>query len=195
MQFAISGNGNLPENGLDTYIRWLLALRVTLAGEGPPIMWVVAHRKHHRFSDQEHDPHSSRDGVWRSHMLWMLPRGGPQKWAQLYRTYAPDLARDRSMRFLDRPFLWWHAAFGAVFFSAGWHLWDLRTGVSLLLWGIFLRLLYVMWGGQFDGAQMGLPDLERGLSEEKRKTKSRISWRLAGSLLCAGVRRKVSYNY
>jgi len=136
----------LTHSGFETFrpIRWMLALCGTLAGEGPPIMWVSAHRKHHRFSDQEHDPHSPKDGAWWSHMLWMLPRGGSQHWAQLYRTYAPDLMRDRSLRLLDRTFLWWHLAFAVISFGIGWQVWDLRTAVSLVLWGTFLRLVYML---------------------------------------------------
>ena len=136
----------LTHSGFETYppIRWFLALCGTLAGEGPPIMWISAHRKHHRFSDQEEDPHSPRDGAWWSHVLWMLPRCGKQHWAQLYRKYAPDLMRDRSIRFLDRTFLWWHIGLGAVFYVVGWQLWDVRTGVSFVLWGMFLRLVYML---------------------------------------------------
>ncbi len=136
----------LTHSGFDTFrpIRWFLALCGTLAGEGPPIMWVSAHRKHHRFSDQEHDPHSPKDGAWWSHILWMLPNNGTQHWASLYRTYAPDLMRDRSLRLLDRTFLWWHVALGTIFFCAGWLMWDLRTGTSFVLWGMFARLVYML---------------------------------------------------
>lgn len=125
-------------------LRWTFALCGTLAGEGPPIMWVSAHRKHHRFSDHDHDPHSPRDGKWWSHMIWMLPRHGSQYWAQLYRTYTPDLLKDRFLRLLDRTFLWWHLALGIILFSAGWLLWDVNTGISFVVWGMFVRLVYVL---------------------------------------------------
>ena len=86
----------LTHSSYETYrpVRGLLALFGTLAGEGPPIMWVSAHRKHHRFSDEEHDPHSPKDGGWWSHMLWTFPRYGSQHWAQLYRQYSPDLLKE-----------------------------------------------------------------------------------------------------
>ncbi|MFQ5734796.1 MAG: fatty acid desaturase, partial [Planctomycetaceae bacterium] len=66
----------LTHGSFETYpwLRRFLAWCGMLAGEGPPIMWVSAHRKHHRFSDQEADPHSPRHGRWWSHMLWMMPR-------------------------------------------------------------------------------------------------------------------------
>ena len=136
----------LTHSSFETYppIRWMLALCGTLAGEGPPIMWVSVHRKHHRFSDQENDPHAPRDGAWWSHMNWMFPRYGKQHWAQLYRQYAPDLMKDRSLRLLDRSFLWLHLALAIGMFCAGWLIWDVRTGISLVVWGMFLRLVYML---------------------------------------------------
>jgi fatty-acid desaturase len=136
----------LTHSSFETYpfVRRLLALFGTLAGEGPPIMWVSAHRKHHRYSDEEHDPHSPKDGGWWSHMLWTFPRHGSQYWAQLYRQYSPDLLKDPFLRLLDRTFLWWHLALGLILFGAGWAGWDLRTGVSFLVYGLFVRLVYVL---------------------------------------------------
>jgi stearoyl-CoA desaturase (delta-9 desaturase) len=122
----------------------LFALCGTLAGEGPPIMWAAAHRKHHRFSDEEEDPHSPRHGAWWSHVLWMLPKHSSQYWAELYRTYVPDLLRDPFLRMLNRTFLLWQLLAAITFFCTGWLVWDLRTGVSLLVYGMFVRLVYVM---------------------------------------------------
>ena len=39
-------------------VRALLAVLGSMAVEGPVIEWVATHRKHHRFSDHEGDPHS-----------------------------------------------------------------------------------------------------------------------------------------
>lgn len=136
----------LTHSSFETYrpIRWMFALFGTLAGEGPPIMWVSTHRKHHRFSDQESDPHSPRDGAWWSHMNWMFLHHGSQQWAQVYRQYAPDLMKDRSLRLLDRGFLWCQLSLGIVMFCAGWLVWDVRTGASFVFWGMFVRLVYML---------------------------------------------------
>jgi stearoyl-CoA desaturase (delta-9 desaturase) len=136
----------LTHSSFETYapLRGLFALCGTLAGEGPPIMWVSAHRKHHRFSDQDQDPHSPRHGAWWSHMFWMMPHFGSQHWAQLYRTYAPDLMKEPFMRLLNRTFLWWHLFLGVIVFSIGWGCWDLNTGISFVVWGMFVRLVYVL---------------------------------------------------
>ena len=135
----------LTHSGFKTYrpIRWFLTTCGTLAGEGPPIMWVAAHRKHHQFSDQPGDPHSPRDGLWWSHVLWMLSSDGSTNWAEQYRRYAPDLLRDPFVRFLNRRWMWLHAATGALLLSIGWATSGWQMGVSLLVYGLFVRLVYV----------------------------------------------------
>ena len=125
-------------------LRWTLAVLGTLAGEGPPIMWVAAHRKHHRFSDQPNDPHSPRDGKWWSHLNWMLPYHGSTYWALSYHQYARDLVKDRFIRLLDQTFLWWHLLLAALVFCAGWLIWDVRTGISFAVWGMSVRMVYVL---------------------------------------------------
>ena len=125
-------------------IRWIAAVLGTLAGEGPPLMWVAAHRKHHKFSDQDGDPHSPRDGGWWAHMLWMLPRKGSGYWTTLYMRYTPDLVKEPFMRFLNRTFLLWHIASGAALFTVGWLGWDMYTGISFLVYGMFARLIIVL---------------------------------------------------
>jgi stearoyl-CoA desaturase (delta-9 desaturase) len=136
----------LTHGSFETYrpVRWLLALLGTLAGEGPPIMWVAAHRKHHLYSDQDDDPHSPRHGGWWSHVLWMLPRYGAKHWSDMYRRFAPDLLKDPFLRLLNRTFLWWHLALAAILFAAGWLVWDVRTGLSFLVYGMSVRLVYVL---------------------------------------------------
>ena len=136
----------LTHGSFETYgfVRRLLGWIGMMAGEGPPIMWVAVHRKHHVFSDQTDDPHSPRHGAWWSHMLWMLPRHKSEHWASLYRRYAPDLLGDPFMRFLNKTFLFWHFSVGLLMFVVGWFFWDWYTGVSLVVYGMMLRLVFVM---------------------------------------------------
>lgn len=124
-----------------------LAIIGTLGGEGSPLFWVSGHRKHHKFSDQDEDPHSPKDGLWWSHFLWLFPRtdSDPQ---QTFRRYAKDLYREPFHRFLHATFIYWHFVLGFTLFGIGWAIWDLRTGISLVLFGIFFRLtcvLHVTW--------------------------------------------------
>jgi sn-2 palmitoyl-lipid 9-desaturase len=136
----------LTHASFQTYplVRRLLALLGTLAGEGPPVNWVSVHRKHHRFSDSVGDPHSPRDGAWWSHIVWLFPRPREPQWTKMLQRYGKDLLGDRFMRMLDKTFLLWHIALGTALLGAGWLLWGPATGLSLLVYGMFLRLVWVM---------------------------------------------------
>jgi fatty-acid desaturase len=126
------------------WVRRSLALFGALAGEGPPITWIAVHRKHHQFADKEGDPHSPREGALWSHILWIFPRPRSAEWQQMIERYAKDLLKDPFMRRLDKTFLALHFAFGLALFLCGWFVWDAYTGLSFLVYGMFLRLVYVM---------------------------------------------------
>lgn len=136
----------LTHGSFETYswVRRTLAFFGMMAGEGPPIMWVAVHRKHHQFSDQEDDPHSPRDGRWWSHIIWMIPKHSTKDWSKLYAKYAPDLLRDPFMKFLNKTFLLWHFTAAAALFGGGYALGGLNMGLSFLFYGFFLRLVLVM---------------------------------------------------
>lgn len=124
-------------------IRYFLALLGQLSGEGSAMFWVATHRKHHQLSDKEGDPHSPRDGGWWSHVLWLFPKRTTETEDQLIARYAPDFAADRGMVFLHKTFIVWNILFGAALLTTGWMVWDMRTGISFLLWGLFLRMAVV----------------------------------------------------
>lgn len=126
------------------FVRRLFGLLGTLAGEGPPLNWVAVHRKHHRYSDEPGDPHSPRDGAWWAHILWLFPRPRSPAWNDMIAQFGKDLANDPFMRLLDKTFIWWHIALGAALLCWGWLGWDLYTGLSFLVYGMFARLVWVM---------------------------------------------------
>jgi len=88
-------------------VRLLLALGGTLAGQGPAITWAAHHRKHHSLADQEGDPHSPHveeqglKGLWHAHMGWLFNETLTSEPLR----YAPDLGRERAMRWMSRHFV------------------------------------------------------------------------------------------
>ncbi len=136
----------LTHGAFSTYrpVRWLLALLGGLSGEGSALTWVANHRKHHMFSDKHGDPHSPRDGRWWSHMLWFMPDFGHKYHRAMAERYAPDLARDPVIRFLHKFFLPSHILLGGLLFAIGYFGWNAYTGWSFVVWGMFVRLVYVL---------------------------------------------------
>jgi sn-2 palmitoyl-lipid 9-desaturase len=125
-------------------VRRILAFLGALAGQGPPVTWIGVHRKHHQYTDIPGDPHSPRDGPWWSHVLWLFPRPREPQWTKMIRRYSKDLSGDPLMRLLDKTYLVWHLLLGTLLLAAGWLGWDFSTGLSFLVYGMFLRLLWVM---------------------------------------------------
>ena len=80
-----------------------LAVAGSMAIEGPVIQWVADHRKHHKFSDRDGDPHSPWrygnsvpaliKGLTYAHIGWLFD---PEQTSP--RRYAPDLLKDIQLR-------------------------------------------------------------------------------------------------
>jgi stearoyl-CoA desaturase (delta-9 desaturase) len=123
-------------------LRWLIAVIGSLAGQGSLIDWVADHRKHHALSDREGDPHSPVDGAWWSHVLWLMSARNRTRQAHRSR-WAPDLLKEPVLVWIDRLFLPLQFVFGAIIFGLGLGIGGLATAVSLLVWGVFFRLVFV----------------------------------------------------
>ncbi len=136
----------LTHSSFRTYkpVKWFLAIIGALAGEGPASSWVAHHRQHHAQSDQEGDPHSPLDGGWWSHMGW-LAWTRPSKEHRVYlQRWAPDLMRDKVLQVIDMLFLPLHFALGATLFGIGYAFGGLPLATSLLVYGMFVRLVAVL---------------------------------------------------
>jgi stearoyl-CoA desaturase (delta-9 desaturase) len=53
-------------------VQFVFVLIGTMSAQRGPLWWAAHHRYHHRFTDTEHDPHSSTYGFWYSHLGWFL---------------------------------------------------------------------------------------------------------------------------
>ncbi|MEO1717059.1 MAG: acyl-CoA desaturase [Planctomycetota bacterium] len=129
--------------------RWMaavLAIMGSMAVEGSILTWVAHHRRHHRHSDAEGDPHSPAmsgtgvwgtiKGMWHAHLGWMFraERTCPVRWAR-------DLQNDRLVRVMSKLFPLWvvlglllPAVLGGLL-TMSW------TGVLLgFLWGGVVRV-------------------------------------------------------
>jgi len=126
-------------------IEWAIGVIGGLAGEGCLINWVADHRKHHAHSDQEEDPHSPREGLGWSHILWLAYKYTPEALEAHHRRWAPDLMKDRVLMAISNLFLPLQIACGLITFGLGYWLgggWYM--GLSLLTWGVFVRMVVLM---------------------------------------------------
>lgn len=95
------------------WLRATLGIAGCMAAQGPVVNWVADHRRHHRFSDHEGDPHSPHlfddhglfgtlGGLWHSHVGWLFDAGTTDA-----ETYAPDMLKDPVIERLDRMYGVW----------------------------------------------------------------------------------------
>ncbi|TWU17381.1 Fatty acid desaturase [Novipirellula galeiformis] len=136
----------LTHTGMKTYswVRYTFATIGTLAGEGSALDWVADHRKHHAHSDHEGDPHSPHEGGWWAHIMWLaFHTHNGDRTAYLQR-WVPDLYKQRGMRILDMLFLPLHIGVGCALYGIGYAIGGVDFGLSLLIWGMFVRLVGVL---------------------------------------------------
>jgi stearoyl-CoA desaturase (Delta-9 desaturase) len=130
-------------------VRWLrvvLAVAGSMAIQGPIINWVADHRKHHRFSDREGDPHSP----WRygttvkalvkgfvyAHVWWLFD------WEQTSaKRYAPELVADRVISWVSRTFTSWVAISMLLPpLVGGLWTWSWQGALTAFFWGSLVRV-------------------------------------------------------
>ncbi|QFG24942.1 acyl-CoA desaturase [Actinomadura sp. WMMB 499] len=97
------------------FFEGVLMIAGSMGGQGPIMYWVTTHRRHHRFSDRDGDPHSPNlageglaaklRGLWWAHMPWMLSDESSS-----WRFWAPDVLRDRRLFFYHRTYQLWMVA-------------------------------------------------------------------------------------
>lgn len=159
LHYIVVGNGVtvgyhrlLTHESFETYpwIRNVFTILGVLSGQGPPIKWVADHRKHHKFSDSEGDPHSPKDGFLHSHWLWTIWAMNESQLAAHYRTYVPKLIKEPLMRKLNgRLYIVCHFLMASMLALAGFLIGGWWMAVSLVVWGYVLRMVWVFhvtWG-------------------------------------------------
>ena len=139
-------------------LRAALAIAGSLALEGPVITWVADHRRHHKFSDKEGDPHSPwrygddakalAKGLLWAHVMWLFD---PNQTSQ--EKFAPDLRADKKIRVIDDWFpaivaftLLAPAVAGGFWTSAG--VWSWHAAIEAFFWASLVRvtlLHHVTW--------------------------------------------------
>lgn len=139
-------------------VRELLALAFLMSAQGSIHRWVRDHGIHHRYSDQPSDPHSPAvHGLSGAHLgwLWQKPPSRSEERA-LYARWTRGLDPGRVGRFFQSGARLAALHLGAIViayamgafleagFSADALLRGHHTGVSLIVWGIFLRIVLVL---------------------------------------------------
>lgn len=136
--------------------RWLehgFALLGVCCLQDTPARWVAIHRLHHQHSDEEPDPHSPLVTFLWGHMGWLFVENRQVNNVMTYDRYARDVLKDPFYFAFERNLLWvwvnlaqWmlFAGTGFAIGSYGGTWMDgMQFGLSLLVWGVFVRTVAV----------------------------------------------------
>jgi stearoyl-CoA desaturase (delta-9 desaturase) len=132
--------------GARQWLRVTLAVAGSMAIQGPVIQWVSDHRKHHRFSDRDGDPHSPwrygrtlgalAKGFFYSHLGWLFD------WEKTSeKRYAPELLADNIIRRVSKTFPVWVAVSLLVPpLVGGLWSWSWWGALTAFFWGSLVRV-------------------------------------------------------
>jgi stearoyl-CoA desaturase (delta-9 desaturase) len=124
-------------------VRLALGIAGSMAGQGPVLFWAATHRRHHRYSDTEADPHAPLGHGFaafrRAHLGWLFE---PHRYEP--GREAPDLVRDSATVTAQRHYLTWFglglaapALLGLAATGTGY------GALESLLWGGLVRVFAV----------------------------------------------------
>jgi len=118
-------------------LKILLAIAGSMALEGPVATWVARHNKHHRYADEDGDPHSPLDGFWHAHFGFLLTEERPDK-----ERFAKHVLADPDLVWISRLFPLWALFSLALPAMLGYALTGGTESGALLgfLWGGVIRI-------------------------------------------------------
>ena len=134
-------------------LRVALAVLGAMGCQGSAVLWATSHRKHHRFTDRDGDPHTPLGrgtgpggvlrGWWHAHFAWHFRAVDAIDLRDLHR-YARDLITDRMLMRVDRHAWTWVALGLLVPAALGLAITRSVDGaLTALLWGGPIRILLV----------------------------------------------------
>ena len=128
--------------------QFALAVLGCTAVQKGPLWWGAGHRRHHRYSDQEGDLHSPREGFWYSHQGWIFAG----RWDKTEIDRIQDFADYPELVWLNH----WHALPPvllaiACYAIGGWSglVWGMAISTTLLWHSTYsINSLAHRWGKQ-----------------------------------------------
>jgi stearoyl-CoA desaturase (Delta-9 desaturase) len=130
-------------------LRIVLAIAGSMAIEGPVLTWVADHRRHHKYSDREGDPHSPwRFGNdWRAllkglafaHIGWMFDGNHTSR-----EKFCPDLLADRKIARISKYFaLLAVISLLAPALIGGLWSWSWQGALTAFFWATLVRVAFL----------------------------------------------------
>ena len=115
------------------WLEYTLTALGTMSIQDSPDKWVATHRIHHKFTEQEGDPHSTRPGFWWAQMGWIVWGTAQDHDRKTLQKYVPDLLKDKGQVFISRFYYLPIIISAFILFAIG--------GWTMVVWGVFARVV------------------------------------------------------
>jgi stearoyl-CoA desaturase (Delta-9 desaturase) len=130
-------------------LRVALAIAGSMALEGPVLGWVADHRRHHKYSDREGDPHSPwrfgddwkalAKGLGWAHVGWMFEGAKTSR-----EKFCPDLLADKTIVRISRAFPFWVTfSLLAPALIGGLWSWSWWGALTAFFWASLVRVAFL----------------------------------------------------
>jgi stearoyl-CoA desaturase (Delta-9 desaturase) len=130
-------------------MRIALAIAGSLAIEGPVLGWVADHRRHHKYSDREGDPHSPwrfgedwkalLKGLAWAHVGWLFD---PDRTSR--EKFCPDLLADKKIARISWLFpVWVAVSLLAPALIGGLWAWSWQGALTAFFWATLVRVAFL----------------------------------------------------
>jgi len=115
------------------WLEYLLTTLGTMSMQNSPDRWVATHRIHHKFTEQEGDPHSTRSGFWWAQIGWVVWGTAQDHDDATLKRYIPDLMKDRGHVLISKLYVIPIVLSAVILFAIG--------GWTMVVWGVFARVV------------------------------------------------------
>ena len=115
------------------WLEYTLSTLATMSMQDSPDKWVATHRIHHKFTETDQDPHSTRPGFWWAQIGWVVWGTAQDHDQKTLMRYVPDLLKDKGHALISRFYYVPIIVSAAVLFAIG--------GWTMVVWGVFARVV------------------------------------------------------
>jgi stearoyl-CoA desaturase (delta-9 desaturase) len=115
------------------WLEYTLSIFATMSIQDSPDKWVATHRIHHKFTEQEGDPHSTRPGFWWAQIGWIVWGTAQDHDRKVLQKYVPDLLKDKGHALISRFYYVPIIISAFILFAIG--------GWTMVVWGVFARVV------------------------------------------------------
>lgn len=115
------------------WLEYTLSTLATMSMQDSPDKWVATHRIHHKFTETDKDPHSTKPGFWWAQIGWVVWGTAQDHDQKTLQRYVPDLLKDKGHALISRFYYVPIIVSAFILFAIG--------GWTMVVWGVFARVV------------------------------------------------------